>query len=102
MADFIFTRFDPVFDGPPAPQAIRDWRPECFVVKLIGSDHYMLVPDARHEPGGVSAITMVEVLSDGTVRECAHWVSDEWREAPEEVIGAVFGFMISPDSLLSE
>lgn len=31
----------------------------------------------------------VRVVQDG--QETAYWCSDEWRDAPEEVMGAIFG-----------
>lgn len=42
---------------------------------------------AKNNPTGVSFVR----VRDPQGNEIGYWVSDEWKEAPEEVMGAILG-----------
>jgi hypothetical protein len=41
-------------------------------------------------------------IRDGEGNEILHWISDEWREDPELVMGAIFGACTTPMQELLE
>jgi len=54
----------------------------------------LVFPGVKHEPDGVSYVRVIEIVDDheeALCQEIAYWDSDEWRDAPEEVMGAILG-----------
>lgn len=51
------------------------------------SRRFLVFPDAEAQPGGVDFVQVVDQYG----HEIAYWVSDEWAEAPQEVMGAILG-----------
>ena len=47
-------------------------------------------PNYEEEPNGVSYVRVV----DPEGREISYWACDEWRDAPEEVMGAILNTLI--------
>ena len=61
-------------------------------VKVKTPGGYLLCFEtAQENPGGCSYIR----FEDENGKEVAYWVSDEWKEFPQEVMGAIMGCMIS-------
>ena len=51
----------------------------------------MAFESAEKNPAGTSYVRFL----DKNGGEVGYWISDEWREAPEEVMGAICGLMLT-------
>lgn len=60
------------------------------VVVLLRDGTALVFPDAATNPDGV---TYVRFLASDQKHELAYWESAEWRDAPEEVMGAIMGLL---------
>lgn len=64
-----------------------DYGLECIVPIKGGTLRF---PTYEEESNGVSYVRVVDLEG----REIAYWVCDEWREAPEEVMGAILSTLV--------
>ena len=77
---------DDVFiDDPAAPEWVRRWRGP-FTIQLFQARAATITTDDEY---GEEVVVRTE---DG--REQGYWTSDEWREDPEVVMGAIVGCLL--------
>lgn len=74
-------------DALPGPVTDPLWEPEIVVRTVYGTE---LRCDGH--PSGVSYVRVCAF--DGRQYSSCHWTSQEWEEAPEEVMGALLGALM--------
>lgn len=69
------------------PGGAIDPRTECSIEFSRG---YVVCESFYFNNGGTSYVRIVDTLGN----EKAYWTSDEWRDEPDFVMGAIFGAMM--------
>lgn len=59
----------------------------------LENGRWIVTQSAAANPFGVDHVRIV----DAEGNEVGYWISDEWRDAPESVMGAIIGAMFDDD-----
>ena len=85
LASGVLDDADVFIDDPAAPEWVRRWRGP-FTIQLFQARAATITTDDEY---GEEVVVRTE---DG--REQGYWTSDEWREDPEVVMGAIVGCLL--------
>lgn len=82
--------FELVPSGRAVPKAVAKAAGDGVILLALPGGEYMAIPDAEASPDGIDGL----YFYDENGQETVCWVSDEWRDDPVLVMGAIFGKMV--------